>query len=162
MADTSRRKPDQTGPSKTDTAADTKTDAADPSNDSEPLKPLAVGDVVDGWTVDAIEGDQVLLALGAERRSRPLAELEHERQAGPISKVAVGDVIDGWTVLAINSPTDVRCTQGPEQRTLTLQDLERAKLAAQTLTTADLERAKRATPAPAAATAGAPSPKPKP
>ena len=44
--------------------------------------------------------------------------------------VVVGDVIDGWTVQAINNPTDVVVVQGAERRCLTLQELERAKLAA--------------------------------
>ena len=46
-----------------------------------------------------------------------------------IGDIAVGDVIDGWTVQAINSSTDVLVAQGAERRTLTVQDLERAKAA---------------------------------
>jgi hypothetical protein len=126
---------------------------AEPAKDAkdakpEPPKPIAVGDVLDGWTVEAINGQDVLLSSGAERRTRALADLEKEREAGPASKIAVGDVIDGWTVQAINNPTDVVCTQGGERRSLSLADLENAKRAAQALTDADLARTKTAAAAP--------------
>lgn len=101
-----------------------------------PRKPIAVGDVIDGWTVNALNGADVVLVSGHERRTWQLDDLERHREA--VAPVKVGDVIDDFTVIEIRSAEEVlvvaRVATAPdgERRRVTLPELQRAKLAAAT------------------------------
>jgi hypothetical protein len=68
------------------------TKTPDPAADAAPPTPrrrvgdIAVGDVIDGWTVQAINGpDDVLVANGVERRTLTILDLERAKQATPKS-----------------------------------------------------------------------------
>jgi hypothetical protein len=60
--------------------------AADAAPQAKRVGDIAVGDVIDGWTVQAINGpEDVLVANGVERRTLTIRDLERAKQDTPKS-----------------------------------------------------------------------------